>query len=48
MDMNIPWIHLNKFVTAEEERPSFWKIYLQMWKGPRPLPEEEIQLEKVA
>ncbi|HTM50982.1 MAG TPA: fatty acid desaturase [Bryobacteraceae bacterium] len=39
-DPRIPWIHLGRFVNADEPRPSFWKIYLSMWKGPRPLPEE--------
>jgi fatty acid desaturase len=36
----IPWIHLDKFVDARAPRPSFLSIYLSMWKGPRPLPEE--------
>lgn len=31
---HVPWLHLAKFVDFEAERPSFWKIYLKMWKGP--------------
>jgi fatty acid desaturase len=36
----IPWIHLPRFVDRDEPRPSFVRIYLRMWRGPRPLPEE--------
>tara|TARA_B100001971_G_scaffold84647_1_gene78145 strand:- start:253931 stop:254851 length:921 start_codon:yes stop_codon:yes gene_type:complete len=39
-DMHIPWIHLSKLVDKNEERPSFWAIYLKMWRGPQPLPKE--------
>lgn len=35
---HVPWIHLGGFVDPSEERPSFWRIYLRMWRGPRPLP----------
>lgn len=34
----VPWLHLGRYVDPNEEQPSFWKIYLQMWRGPRPLP----------
>jgi fatty acid desaturase len=34
----IPWIHLPRFVNRQEPRPSFLRIYLSMWRGPRPLP----------
>lgn len=34
----VPWIHLGRLVDQSEERPSFWAIYLQMWRGPRPFP----------
>jgi fatty acid desaturase len=34
----VPWLHLGAFVDPSEERPSFWRIYGQMWRGPRPLP----------
>jgi fatty acid desaturase len=34
----VPWIHLPKLVDPERPRPSFLKIYLQMWLGPRRLP----------
>lgn len=30
---HVPWIHLAKFVNFDEPRPTFWKIYLRMWKG---------------
>lgn len=35
---HVPWLHLGRYVDPSEERPSFWKIYWQMWRGPRPLP----------
>jgi hypothetical protein len=28
-------------VDFAEQRPSFLKMYLSMWRGPRPLPEVE-------
>ena len=30
----VPWLHLGKFVDPNEERPSFWRIYFKMWRGP--------------
>jgi hypothetical protein len=30
---HVPWIHLPKFVDPSIETPSFFKIYLRMWKG---------------
>jgi fatty acid desaturase len=38
---HVPWIHLGSYVDASEERPSFWSIYRQMWRGPRPFPPAE-------
>ncbi|MGZ5433053.1 MAG: fatty acid desaturase family protein [Thermoanaerobaculia bacterium] len=35
---HVPWLHLGDYVDPSEERPSFWTIYWQMWRGPRPLP----------
>ena len=35
---HVPWLHLGDYVDPREERPSFWAIYRQMWRGPRPLP----------
>ncbi len=35
---DIPWIHLPKFVSPDDPRPSFWKIYLSLWGGARPAP----------
>ncbi len=30
----VPWLHLHRFVDAQEERPSHFQIWLRMWKGP--------------
>jgi fatty acid desaturase len=38
MNPKISWIHLPTFVNDDEPRPSFLRIYLSMWRGPRPLP----------
>ena len=35
---HVPWIHLGRWIDDADERPSFWAIYLRMWRGPRPLP----------
>jgi fatty acid desaturase len=35
---HVPWLHLGEYVDDGEPRPTFWSIYLQMWRGPRPLP----------
>jgi len=35
---HVPWIHLGEYIDPSEERPSFWRIYGQMWRGPRLLP----------
>jgi fatty acid desaturase len=37
----VPWIHLGNYVNLSEPRPSFVRIYLRMWRGPRPLSEAE-------
>ncbi len=34
----IPWLRLGDHIDPNEPRPSFWTIYLRMWRGPRPLP----------
>jgi fatty acid desaturase len=39
----IPWIHLPRFIDDAGPRPSFLRIYLSMWKGPRPLPSSEVR-----
>jgi fatty acid desaturase len=36
----VSWLHLGQFVDPNAPRPAFWRIYLSMWRGPRPLPEE--------
>lgn len=49
---HVSWIHLGKFVDKNEDRPSFWSIYLRMWKGlekvnqeaPKPIDPELDQL----
>lgn len=37
----VPWLHLPRYVDPNEERPSFLRIYLSMWRGPRSWPDEE-------
>lgn len=37
---HVPWLHLPRYVDFSAERPSFFRIYLRMWRGPRPWPEE--------
>ena len=37
---NVPWVYLPQLVNKDEPQPSFLKIWLSMWKGPRPLPED--------
>ncbi len=36
----VSWLYLHKYVDFSEKRPAFISIYLKMWAGPRPLPEE--------
>ena len=36
---SVPWVHLSKYLDPAEPRPSFLSIYLNMWRGPRPLPD---------
>jgi len=33
----VPWIHLPQLVDRAEPRPSFLRMYLSMWRGPRSL-----------
>jgi fatty acid desaturase len=37
-DPSIPWTRLPDHVRPGDPNPSFWEIYLKMWRGPRPLP----------
>ncbi len=37
MNPKLPWNHLPKHVDPTAPMPSFWKVYLEMWKGPRPV-----------
>lgn len=37
-DPSISWIDLPGNARTSDPSPSFWSIYLQMWRGPRPLP----------
>ena len=34
----VPWLHLPKYVDFTEPRPSFFGIWLRMWRGPRRWP----------
>lgn len=34
----VPWLYLGRYVDDRVPRPSFPRIWLAMWKGPRPLP----------
>ncbi|MGB8814402.1 MAG: fatty acid desaturase [Paracoccaceae bacterium] len=38
-DPALPWTDLPAHVRPSDANPSFWSIYRQMWRGPRPLPE---------
>ena len=35
-----PWLHLGKLVDPAEARPSFIRVWLSMWRGPRRLDTE--------
>ncbi len=35
---HVPWLYLGRYVQPDIERPSFLRIWLAMWRGPRPLP----------
>lgn len=35
MNPKLPWNHLPRHVEAGSAQPSFWEVYLEMWKGPR-------------
>ena len=37
---DVPWLYLDQHVDFTEDRPSFFRIWLSMWRGPRPLPRE--------
>jgi fatty acid desaturase len=34
----VPWLYLGRYVDPDVPRPSFLRIWLSMWRGPRPLP----------
>jgi fatty acid desaturase len=34
----VPWLYLGRYVDPDAPRPSFPRIWLSMWRGPRPLP----------
>ena len=34
----VPWLYLGRYVDESVPRPSFPRIWLSMWRGPRPLP----------
>jgi fatty acid desaturase len=35
---HVPWLHLGRYVDPDAPRPSFLRVWLSMWRGPRPLP----------
>lgn len=35
---NTPWLHLGQYVDRADAQPSFLRIWLSMWRGPRRLP----------
>lgn len=35
---HVPWIHLPTLVRPGDARPSFWSIYLRLWRGAQPAP----------
>ncbi len=35
-----PWIHLPRYVDETRYRPRFVALYLRMWLGPRPMPQQ--------
>lgn len=37
---DVPWLYLDEHVDFSEERPSFFRIWLSMWRGPRPMPKD--------
>ncbi|MDB4888110.1 MAG: fatty acid desaturase family protein [Gemmatimonadetes bacterium] len=37
---DVPWLYLSQHVDFSEPRPSFARIWLSMWRGPRPLPDD--------
>jgi fatty acid desaturase len=39
---DVPWVHLGRFVDDADERPSFARVYLAMWRGPRRLPDDAV------
>jgi fatty acid desaturase len=38
----VPWRHLPKLVSRDDEQPLFWRIYLRMWRGPRRIEQFEL------
>jgi fatty acid desaturase len=34
---SVPWLYLPKAGSTSKPQPSFLKVYLEMWKGPRPI-----------
>jgi len=35
-----PWLHLGRHVVSQRNEPSHLGLWLEMWRGPRPLPRE--------
>lgn len=43
----VSWRYLHSLIDQSKPRPSFLRIYLMMWKGPRPIAEHETMYNKV-
>lgn len=37
---NVSWYYLSKISKPEDPNPSFWEIYIKLWKGPTPVSEQ--------
>ena len=37
MRPRLPWLYLPRYVDHSKPRPGFLRIYLEMWKGPKPI-----------
>lgn len=42
----VPWLHLGRYLDNSYQ-PAFFDIYWQMWRGPRPLPENQTAIPPV-
>lgn len=40
---DVPWPYLPGLHKADDPHPAFFRVWLSMWAGPRPLPRDQIQ-----